>query len=305
MIRIQRLMKLHRLFNPAGAHGSDAGGGAGGEGGDAGKTGEGSDAGKTGNEGGEGGDAGKAGNEGGEGGKAGAPSDADARLLKDMMKHKTRSKELEGALAQVNEQLKAFDGIDPAKMRDLLKQQAEAEQKAMESRGEYDRLVKQMGDRHTEEKRTLEVQYQEVQTQNNTLQQQIADLTVGNAFGGSKFVADDLTLTSTKARVIYGSHFEFKDGAVVGYDKPTGASERTMLVDSVGEPLKFDEALRKLVEADPDKDQLIRTKAKQGAGSNTSAKGAKAALEAAASRSTAKLSPAEKIAAGLKKLANQ
>jgi hypothetical protein len=298
MIRIKRLMKLHRLSNVAGEHGSDAGS----SGGNAvAQTQDSTAAAAT--TATETAPAQKEGDPGTAGTAGQPPSDADAKLLKDLMKHKTRAKELETSLTQVNDQLKAFEGLDPVKMRELLKQQEEIEQKAMESRGEYDRLIKQMGDRHQEEKRGLETQFQEIRTQNSTLQQQIADLTVGNAFSGSKFVSEDLTLTVTKARVIYGNHFEFKDGVVVGYDKPAGASERTVLVDSSGDPLKFDEALRKLVESDPDKDQLIRTKAKQGAGSNTSAKGAKAAIEAAASRNSTKLSPAEKIAAGLKMLA--
>lgn len=306
--RIARLMKLHRLYAPAGAEGTDLpGSGEGGTPGPDGKDGESSDGTGEGDNKEEGGEsAGTGSDKQGEGqgaGQAGSTSDADAKLLKDLMKHKTKAKELEASLAQVNEKLKAFEGVDPVKMRELLRQQEEAERKAAESRGEYDRLVKQMGERHAEEKARLERELQEARGQGGTLMQQIADLTVGNSFGTSKFVAEDLTLTATKARVIYGNHFEFKDGVVVGYDKPAGASDRTVLVDAQGEPLSFDEALRKLVEADPDKDQLIRTKAKPGAGSTSATKGAKKAVEAAAAASASKLSPAEKIAAGLKALA--
>lgn len=307
MTRIARLMKLHRLQGPVGAEGTDlpgsGEGGAPSDSGEGGGEGSGEGEGEGKDEGGEG--AGAGGDKPGEGQGSGStpPSDADAKLLKDLMKHKTKAKELETALSQVNEQLKAFEGVDPVKMRELLKQQEEAERKSAEARGEYDRIVKQMGERHTEEKQRLEQQLLEARGQGSTLMQQIADLTVGNAFVASKFVAEDLTLTATKARVIYGNHFEFKDGKVVGYDKPAGASERTVLVDAQGEPLSFDEALRKLVDADPDKEQLIRTKAKPGAGSSTSTKGAKKAVDAAAAASQRQLSPAEKIAAGLKALA--
>jgi hypothetical protein len=301
-------MKLHRLHAPVGAEGSDLPGGtAGGEGsgsGEGGGEGSGEGSGDNKDEGGEG--AGTGGDKQGDGqgsGSGSAPSDADAKLLKDLMKHKNKAKELEAALSQVNEKLKSFEGIDPVKMRELLKQQEEAERKAAESRGEYDRLVKQMGERHAEEKARLEQQLKDMSGMGNTLMQQIADLTVGNSFGTSKFVAEDLTLTATKARVIYGSHFEFKDGQVVGYDKPAGASDRTVLVDAQGEPLAFDEALRKLVEADPDKDQLIRTKAKPGAGSVPAGKTAKKAIDDAAASKQRNLTPAEKIAAGLKALA--
>lgn len=312
MTRIQRLMKLHRLHNAVGAEGSDLPGGTstGGEGGSAG--GDAGGSGDSGNDGGsdDSGD-GKGGESQGEGkggeGDAGAKkglSDADAKLLQDLMKHKTRARELEASLAQVNEQLKAFEGIDPAKMRELLKQQEEAERKAAESRGEYDRIVKQMGDRHREETAALTAKLEAAIANSSTLQAQIADLTVGNSFASSRFVAEDMTLTPTKARIVYGSHFEFKDGKVVGYDKPAGASDRTVLVDATGEPLSFDEALRKLVEADPDKEQLIRAKSRPGSASSTTAKGAQKAVEKVAQATNAKLSGADKIAAGLKALAN-
>lgn len=294
-MRIKKLMMLHRLMNAAGEHGSDAGG-----------TGTGSGAaGGTTDSGAAGGTA-DSGNDGqGKGGEGQTSiSDSEAKLVKDLMRHKSRAKELEAQLAKAGETIKQFEGIDPVKVRELLKEKQEEELRRAESRGEYDRILKQMADRHKEETASLNQILESERTKGTTLQAQIAELTVGNAFASSKFVSEDLTLTPAKARVIYGQHFEFKDGKVVGYDKPVGASERTVLVDSTGEPMSFDAALRKLVESDPDRDQLIRTKAKAGASSSTTLKGAKAAAASAASSSNRSLSPAEKIAAGLKALAN-
>lgn len=304
MTRIQRLMKLHRLMEPAGENGEQQGGaapGSGDSGAGASQDGNASGAGDKG-DGDQGGSAADNGNASGD--NKSKPSDADAKLIKDVMKHKGRAQELEGKLADAQAALKNYEGIDPVKMRQLLKQQEEAEVKAAEARGEYDRLLKQMGERHTEEKTRLEQLLSEKDAKASTLEHQIAELTVGNSFSSSQFVSKDLTLTPTKARVIYGTHFEFKDGKVVGYDKPAGASERTMLVDSVGEPLAFDEALRKLVEKDPDRDQLLRTNAKNGASSATVNKGARKAIKEDESKSARALSPAEKISAGLRALAS-
>jgi hypothetical protein len=286
MHRIQQLMKLHKLMNAAGSDGSDAGGGQA----DAPTSAEVANAGKKDD---------KASEEVADAQKAqpNKPSDAEAKLLKDVMKHKTRAQELEAALAQVNEKVKSFEGIDLEKVRTMLTEQEEAERKRLESKGEYDRLVKQMGERHISEKSTLQQQIEESNKVASALKQQIADLTIGSAFTSSKFVQEDLTLTPSKARVIYGSHFEFKDGKVVGYDKPTGASDRTMLVDSVGEPLGFESAMLKIIEADADRDQLIRSKMKQGAGSVTTPKGAKV------SATPTPMSSVDRIAAGLKALA--
>ena len=300
MNRIQRLMKLHKLLDKAGEGGSDTGG-TGTTPGTEGGAGT-SASPKEGGEGGEkSGDDGK-GTESGDAGKGGM-SDSDAKLLKELMAQKNRAKELVAELEGAKKRLSDFDGVDPAKARKLLADEEEAARKAAEARGEYDRLLAQMGERHQAEQAALNGRLSEAQTTVSALQREIAELTVGSAFSGSAFVNSDLTLTATKARVIYGSHFEYKDGKVVGYDKPAGASDRTMLVSSTGEALSFDEALRALVEKDPDRDRLLRGKAKAGAGSATVTKGAKAATELAEKSADAKLTGAAKIAAGLKKLA--
>lgn len=300
MNRIQRLMKLHKLLDKAGEGGSDTGGTGttpGAEGGT-----ETSASTKEGGEGGEkSGDDGK-GTESGDAGKGGM-SDSDAKLLKELMAQKNRAKELAAELEGAKKRLSDFDGVDPAKARKLLADEEEAARKAAEARGEYDRLLAQMGERHQAEQAALNGRLSEAQTTVSALQREIAELTVGSAFSGSAFVNSDLTLTATKARVIYGSHFEYKDGKVVGYDKPAGASDRTLLVSSTGDALSFDEALRVLVEKDPDRDRLLRGKAKAGAGSATVTKGAKAATELAEKSAESKLTGAAKIAAGLKKLA--
>lgn len=299
-LRIQKMMKLHRLMDAAGEHGSDGGGTGTGAGASA--AGEGGSEGAGGStDGGNGGASGD--DQGGKQGEQGEnkPSDAEAKLLKDVMRHKKRAGELEAQLAQVNEKLKQFEGIDVTKVREMLAAQEEAERKGMEARGEYDRLIKQMGERHTQEKTQLLGQLEERDRTTRTLQAQIAELTVGNAFASSKFVQEDLTLTPTKARVIYGSHFEFKDGKVVGYDKPAGAVERTILVDATGEPLSFEEAMKKIIEADPDRDQLIRSKMRPGAGSTTQSKVSKKADDAASKN----LTGVDRIAAGLAALAKQ
>ncbi|MCY1309996.1 hypothetical protein D9M70_601460 [compost metagenome] len=107
-------------------------------------------------------------------------------------------------------------------------------------------------------------------------------------------------MTPSKARVIYGQHFDLVDGKVVGYDKPRGAANRTALVDSLGEPVQFEEALRKIVEADPDKDHLLKAKVKPGAGS-----GNRVTPSSAGKQDTkTDASSFDKIAAGLKSLGN-
>ena len=58
---------------------------------------------------------------------------------------------------------------------------------------------------------------------------------------------------------------------MVGYDKPRGSAGRAQLVDQLGNPVAFEDAMRKIIEADPDKDSLLRSKVKQGANSQSTA----------------------------------
>jgi hypothetical protein len=55
----------------------------------------------------------------------------------------------------------------------------------------------------------------------------------------------------------------------VVYDKPAGAKDRAPLVDAKGDPLPFDAAIAKLVDADEDRDSMKKSKMKPGSGSTT------------------------------------
>jgi hypothetical protein len=290
---LMKLMAHGGYMAPEGEGGSGGGGvGSGPAGGEGGSGGEGKGAGA--------GD-GKSGGEGGQGGTGDPtggkkPTDEEARLIREVMDKKDKLKNATSALEQANARLKEFDGIDVSQVKALLREKAEAETAKLEAKDEWDRLKQQMADQHAADIAAREQAVTAAQSQVSELQSQIAELTVGNAFGQSKFIADELTLSVAKARRIYGAHFEFKDGAVVAYDKAAGARERTMLVDSKGEPLGFDAALSKLVDGDPDKDTLVKSKLRSGAGSNTNP----AAAPGAKPGVSAPLTGRAKIAAGLK-----
>ncbi len=211
------------------------------------------------------------GNEGNEG-KGSKPTDREAELLKEVMKRKDKEKTLSTQVSTLTEQLKQFEGIDPEAVRNLLAEKAQREQEELEKRGEFDRVKQQMKEQHQNEltnvKAGLESQLTETKAALEAATAQITELTIGRSFGDSAFVRDTLTLTPAKARVVYGSHFELQDGKVVAYDKPAGSAQRTVLVDAAGDPLPFDQAIEKIVKADPDHEHLIRSKVKPGASSN-------------------------------------
>lgn len=280
-----------RLYrSPAGEGGDEGGGaGAGGEGGaDGGAGGEGAPA------------AGAAAASGSGDGKA-KMSDTEAQLLKDMMKHKDASKAAQAEAADLKAKLARFDGIDPDAVRALLAEKSAAEEKALEAKGEWERLKERMAEAHKSEVKTIQQQLADLQGQLSARESQINELTVGTQFGQSKFITEELTLTPAKTRVVFGNHFELVDGVVTAFDKPKGAANRTPLVDSTGAPLDFDNALRKIVEADPDKDHLLKSKARSGSGSanQPGTPAGKATQAAAAASKETDKTGISKITAGL------
>lgn len=226
---------------------------------------------------GEGGQGGSAGGEGGAGGSADdakvlqaqlkeltdklAASENDkAKLLKETMQRKDELKKL-------GEQLKAFEGINVDEVKKLLDDRKQQEVKDLEARGQWDALKKQMNDAHAAELAKRDSELADLRAQLSAREGMVANLTVGQSFAQSRFINEELSLTPGKARIVYGPHFENQDGKVVAYDKPAGASNRTMLVDGKGEPLDFESAIEKIVKADPDYERLVKAKGKPGAGS--------------------------------------
>jgi len=197
-------------------------------------------------------------------------TEKERELLREVMEKKKKLRAIEGELSTLREQLKQWEGLDPKQVRELLDQQKKAEQQQLEARGEYEKVKQQMIEAHNAEKKSLQEQIEALKSQLAERERHIDELTVGHAFATSKFIAEKLTLPPSKARTVFGAHFERDEqGRIVGYDKPRGAPNRAPLVDGNGEPLPFDEALAKLVEQDSDRDLLLRSTVKQGANSDS------------------------------------
>lgn len=195
------------------------------------------------------------------------PSDKEAKLLKDVMKHKNAAKKASDDLAAATAALAAYGGADPEKVKSLLAAEAEAERKSLEAKGEYERILEQVRTQHAE---TLQVKDTELQTTRDALaaaQAQIDELTIGAAFANSTFLRDETVLTPQKARKLYGEYVDRVDGENVVYDKPRGAANRTPLVNADGDYLTFEEGIAKIVKADEDFERFQRSKLKPGAAS--------------------------------------
>jgi hypothetical protein len=196
-------------------------------------------------------------------------SDREAELLKENMQKKSKIGELTNQIADLETRLKAFDGIDLEQVKSLIREKEEAEQKRLEAKGEWDKLKEQLVTQHQAKERELMDQLGARDAQLAQYKAAIDNLTVGHAFDNSVYVKGETLLTPSKARILYGDYFEVDNGKVVPYDKPRGAEGRTPLIDASGNALAFEEAIKKIVELDPEKDAILRAKMQPGAGSTT------------------------------------
>lgn len=224
--------------------------------------------------------------------KSKTPTDAEAKLLKEVMAAKAKLKAAEDARKELEAK---YSGIDLEQVNKLMQEREEAENKELERKGEYDRLIAKQKEAHAKEREELQARIKELSEATQNASKNIEALTVGSAFANSRFVLDNLTLTPNKAKALYGEHFEFEDGAIVAYDKPRGSANRTKMIDGSGDSLSFDEAMKQIIDADPDKETLIRATQKQGAGSKETK-----INERNINRNKAELSPFDKMLAGLK-----
>ena len=216
-----------------------------------------------------------------------------AELLKDTMKKKGKVKEL-------SETLGRFGDVTPERLSELLEAEktridaeTDAERQRLESKGQWDKLKQQMVDQHTTELDSLRGTLTTEQTEKQALLNQILELTVGQSFSQSRYLTEETVLPPSKARAFYGSHFDVVDGKVVGFDKPQGASDRTMLVDAKGEAVEFETAISRIVSSDPDCAYITRSRQKTGAQSTS---------DVGRGATSAPKTIDEKLSAGLAKL---
>lgn len=226
------------------------------------------------------------------------PSENEAKLLREIMARKESE-------AKLKDQLKAFEGIDLEKVKSLMEaadkaeaDKRKAEEDALKAAGEWDKLKERIVEEGKRERGALEAQLAERDSQLTEFQKTLRELTVGSAFASSAFVKDETLMTPRIARGTYESHFDVVDGKIVPYDGPRGAANRTPLVDGSGNALPFDEAMRRIVQNDPDRESIMRSRRNAGSGVTNRSEVTSGNEQQQDQGSI--LSPIDRIAAGLK-----
>ena len=229
-------------------------------------------------------------------------SDSEAKLLKEVMEKKALIKEQGEKLAKLEETMKTLNdlgGLDAFKT--IIEKQKADDKKKLEEKGEWDKLKAQMAEDHLKATEGFKTQISQLQSELAKEKGKINELTIGNAFANSSFLKDKTILTSNKARKLYSDYFDIDadTGSIVAFDKPQGAKDRTRLVDQLGNGLSFENAIEKIVMADPDHEFLLRAKGSAGSGSSTAG-----SVNTTTTTPTKPLSGLDMIRAGLKKQKN-
>lgn len=187
---------------------------------------------------------------------------------------------LRAQLADMSGKLRAFGDATPDEIRELreLRAKAEeerqtaaaaarkAEEEQLRKQGDFETLKARMAEEHQKELEAARSKFGEMDQTVATLNRRIEAMALTSAFSGSTFIQNETIIGADKALRIYGDHFDVVDGAVVGYDAPRGATKRVPLVDGKGTPLVFDEAIKRLVDVDPDRDRLLKAQQRPGPG---------------------------------------
>jgi len=192
-------------------------------------------------------------------------SDTEHQLLRDTMKFKQRTKDLEDQLSKITGVL---GDMKPEDVAALIAERKEADRIAMEKRGEYDRILEQVKTESQREKQSLMDEIASLRAALAEKDGAVNEMTVGRAFAESAYIREKSLIPASIARKEFGDYVDLVDGTVVVYDKPRGAADRTPLVDAEGKFRKFDDAIGVLYASHPDSAALLRAQGKPGAASS-------------------------------------
>lgn len=194
-----------------------------------------------------------------------AAAAAEKALRDELAALRKQQTELNATPAEIAELRKLKLEADKLKS-DAVSAQAAADEAKLRKEGDFEALRLRMAEEHDRKLAESKTRTTELQDLVNKLNADVSVMALGAAFAASKFVGDETVFSASKAQKIYGDHFDIEAGSLVGYDKPRGAERRTKVVDARGEPLPFDDVMRRLVEADADRDQVLRASQKPGSG---------------------------------------
>ena len=162
------------------------------------------------------------------------------------------------AKEQFEAQVKAFEGLDPIKVKEALGIVQNLDAKKLVDAGEVDKVKAEITDAL---KKTYEPQIQQLTTERDAVQQQLHSELIGGGFARSKFIQDNIAVPADMIQAQFGKSFKIEEGKVVAYGTD---GQRIYSRARPGEVADFDEALETLVGGYQHKDSIL--KGGQGSG---------------------------------------
>lgn len=167
------------------------------------------------------------------------------------------------SLAEAQDKLKAFEGIDPEAAAKALDTVTKLDQKKLIDVGEVDKV-------RSEITKNWETKLTEAEKAKQALEQQLHNELIGGNFARSKVIAERLAIPADLVQAAFGNSFKVENGRVVAYDK---AGQAIYSKANPSEHAGFDEALSTLVDAYPNKEQILKGSGASGSGAGGSSAG--------------------------------
>lgn len=189
-------------------------------------------------------------------------------LRQESQAHRLKAEELEKKLALYN----GIDVEEAKKNAEIAKNYKEQESI---KNGEIESLKASISKTAAENERKLkesyEAQLNELSTKLVASETKFKNSQIDNAFFGSEFLKENTVIPAEMLKATYGKYFDFdENGCIYGKD-----SEGNKILSSknVTRVANFEEAIQKIIEADPNKDRILRSKTKFGGGMQSGANG--------------------------------
>lgn len=183
------------------------------------------------------------------------PFDAAAALGKISQLNGEAKAHREKAEAATN-QLKEFEGLDPAAAKKALEMVKNFDDKKLIDAGEAERVKSEAVKAALEQKTAVE-------KERDALKDQLYKEHVGRAFSDSQFVKDKLAIPRDAAIAVFGNNAKVEDGKLVIYDSN---GQKIYSRTKPGELASLDEGLEMLVNARADKDSWLKGTTASGSG---------------------------------------
>lgn len=162
------------------------------------------------------------------------------------------------AKEQFEAQAKAFEGLDPVKVKEALGIVQNLDAKKLVDAGEVDKVKAEITDAL---KKTYEPQIQQLTSERDAVQQSLHNELIGGGFARSKYIQDNIAVPVDMIQATFGKNFQIENGKVVA----VGADGQKIYSRTrPGEVADFDEALETLVGGYQHKDSIL--KGGQGSG---------------------------------------